>query len=150
MSAYRINIFNTFENILARGAFSVPNSSHSTFGQMEEESSWKIVEKIKKGNVILLCRGVRQIWGIAIASDDCRITDIDAFEEILRYEEKGFRFVTIDIYREFKSPVDGIIFFKGLLQNNPFDEELFCMELKHDKKKEAKFIEAMNKLLSTH
>ena len=150
MSVFRINIFNTFENVISRGAFSVPNSTHSTFGNLEEESNWEVVEEIKKGNVILLCRGFRQIWGIAIASDDCRITDVDSFEETLRYEENGFRFVSIDIYQEFKSPIDGKTFFKGLLEGNPFEEEIFCVELVHDKEKEPKFVEAIDKLLATY
>ncbi|MBE7411350.1 MAG: hypothetical protein L6Q54_01200 [Leptospiraceae bacterium] len=149
MSVYRINLFNTFENIISRGAFSVPSSSHPVF-EKHEEPSWKTVEDIKKGNIIFLCRGVRQIWGIAIASDDCRITDIDSYKEIMKYEDNGYRFVSIDIYREFQAPIDGTIFFKDILENNPFEENIFCSKLIYSQENESEFNEAINKLLSTH
>ncbi|NUM42511.1 MAG: hypothetical protein HUU45_12865, partial [Leptospiraceae bacterium] len=94
--------------------------------------------------------GVRQIWGIAIASDDCRITDIDSYKEIMKYEDNGYRFVSIDIYREFQAPIDGTIFFKDILENNPFEENIFCSKLIYSQENESEFNEAINKLLSTH
>ncbi|MCE9501846.1 MAG: hypothetical protein K8R21_15295 [Leptospira sp.] len=149
MSVYRINVFNSFENVIWRKAFSVPNRKNSISKGLEDHSGWDTVEKINKGNVILLCRGIRNIWAVAIAEDDCRITDVDSFKDVMKYKENGFRYVTLELYREFKSPIDGKTFFEGLLkEKNPFEDDKFCVELIPEKKLKDEFVGAINYLLA--
>lgn len=147
MSIYRVNLYNTFENIIKRKAFSAPSSTHSVYGELSELSKWETVEKIKKGNLILLCRGIRFVWAVAYANDDCRITDIDSFKPDMKFEKDGFRFVSIDIYKEYTSPLDGKKFFNNLVYENPFEDPNFCVEIKPAPELEMEFKKAINKLL---
>lgn len=147
MSVYRVNLYNTFDNVLKRKAFSVPSSDHTLYKELSDVSQWQMLEEIQKGNVLLLCRGIRLIWAIAYATDDCKFTDIDAFKQNLRYEEKGFRYISLDIYREFNAPIDGVKFFGNLLTNKPFEDTYFCTKLDYIPEKKDDFTRAMNKLL---
>jgi hypothetical protein len=147
MSVYRINAYNSFENVIKRKAFSAPSAQHPLFKELSELSNWGEVENIRHGNVILICRGIRFIWAIGYARGDCRITDVDAFKPVMKYEENGFRFVNMELYREFQSPVDGKKIFTDLLSNNPFDETFFCVRLNPLIDKKEEFTRAMNHLL---
>ena len=147
MSIYRVNLYNTFENIIKRKAFSAPSETHSLYKDLSEISKWNTLECIKQGNLILLCRGIRFVWAVAYASDDCRITDIDAFKPAMKYEKDGFRFVSLDIYKEYTSPLDGKKFFNNLVYENPFEDPHFCVEVKPADGLELDFAKAINKLL---
>ena len=149
MGVYRVNLYNTFENVIKRKAFSTPSSTHSLYGELSDLSNWGILEKIKKGNVLLLCRGIRFIWGIAYATDDCKITDIDSFKYPMKFEEFGYRYISIDIYKEFTSPIDGKKLFHNLLLSNPFEDPHFCVQLKELDDKKLEFNKTMNKLLES-
>ena len=48
MSIFRVNLYNTFENIIKRKAFSAPSSNHSVYGELSELSKWENIERIKK------------------------------------------------------------------------------------------------------
>ncbi|NUM42681.1 MAG: hypothetical protein HUU45_13740, partial [Leptospiraceae bacterium] len=89
MAVFRVNLYNTFENALKRRAFSAPSKTNREYNDFSDLSHWSELEKIKKGNLLLLCRGIYQIWSIAFATDDCRITNVDAFREEMRYERNG-------------------------------------------------------------
>ena len=89
MSIYRVNLYNTFENIIKRKAFSAPSSTHSVYGELSELSKWETVEK-KKRKFNLTCRGIRFVWAVAYANDDCRITDIDSFKPDMKFEKRWF------------------------------------------------------------
>lgn len=147
MSIFRVNLYNTFENIIKRKAFSAPSGTHSIYKDLSELSKWDTLEKIKKGNIILLCRGIRFVWAIAYASDDCRITDIDAFKPAMKFEKNGFRFISLDIYKEYASPLDGKKFFNNLVYEHPFEDPNFCVEIKPADGLEDEFHAAINKLL---
>jgi hypothetical protein len=84
---------------------------------------------------------------VAYANDDCRITDIDSFKPDMKFEKDGFRFVSIDIYKEYTSPLDGKKFFNNLVYENPFEDPNFCVEIKPAPELEAEFKKAINKLL---
>ncbi|MCC6275391.1 MAG: hypothetical protein IT569_06015 [Leptospiraceae bacterium] len=148
MAVFRVNLFNTFENALKRGAFSAPSKTNMEYSDFNDLSHWSELEHIKKGNLLLLCRGVNQIWAIAYATDDCKITDIDAFREEIKYEEHGYRYISFHIYKELQRPIDGKIFFDKLLtSHNPFIEPHLCMRLQPDKNLLPIFNKAINHLL---
>ncbi len=144
---YRVNLYNTFENIIHRKAFSAPSSTHSLYKDLSDLSKWETLDTIKKGNLILLCRGIRFVWGIAYASDDCKITDVDAFKPKMKFEKNGFRFVSLNIYKEYTSPLDGKKFFNNLVYEHPFEDPNFCVEIKPAPGLEEDFEMAINKLL---
>ena len=121
MSIYRVNLYNTFENIIKRKAFSAPSETHSLYKDLSEISKWNTL--------------------------DCRITDIDAFKPAMKYEKDGFRFVSLDIYKEYTSPLDGKKFFNNLVYENPFEDPHFCVEVKPADGLELDFAKAINKLL---
>lgn len=147
MAVFRLNVYNTYENVIKRRAFSAPSATHSLYKELSDISNWEEVDEIKHGNVILLCRGIRFIWAIAYARGDCRITDVDAFKPAMRYEEGGFRFVNLEIYREFQSPIDGKKLFNNLLENNPFEDTHFCIKLRYADIQKDEFTATVNKLL---
>ncbi|MCE9501847.1 MAG: hypothetical protein K8R21_15300 [Leptospira sp.] len=115
MAVFRVNLFSNFENSMRRKAFSAPSKSNSVYLDFHDISHWSEIEKIKKGNLLLLCRNINNIWAIGFAKCDCRITDVDAFREDMTYEKKGNRYVNFEVYRELNTPIDGRLFFEGLL-----------------------------------
>ncbi|MBE7411351.1 MAG: hypothetical protein L6Q54_01205 [Leptospiraceae bacterium] len=148
MAVFRVNLYNTFENALKRRAFSAPSKTNREYNDFSDLSHWSELEKIKKGNLLLLCRGIYQIWSIAFATDDCRITNVDAFREEMRYERNGFRYVNFKVYKELVQPIDGKIYFDKLFEKeNPFIEPHLCMQLNPITNRLGTFNKAINHLL---
>lgn len=148
MAIYRINVYNTYEYILERKAFSVPSIHHKKYNELSDVSNWQELENIKTGNLILICRGIRDIWAIAYANDDCRLSDIDAFKDPIHYEENGYQYVSFHLCLELNKPIHGDTYFRGLLKNDPFHEKFFCVHLEPDENKKEEYIESVNRLLN--
>lgn len=146
MAVFRVNLYKVYDNVLERKAFSVPSRFNQVYLDYYDISKWSELEKIKKGNLLLLCRSNRSIWAVGYAESDCKVTDIDAFRETICFQEDGFRFVRIGVYKIYSSPVDGNKYFKGLLENNPFEEPYICVQLIPQNKDE--FSESINELLT--
>ena len=149
MAVFRVNLFSNFENAMQRRAFSAPSKTNSVFLDYNDISKWSELEKIKKGNLLLLCRNIDYIWAVGFASQDCHITDVDSFREDMTYELQGNRYVNFEVYRELHTPVDGRIFFEGLLQNRPFEDYFLCIKLEPEKKLKNEFENAINFLLES-
>jgi hypothetical protein len=150
MSVYRINVYKTYDTVIKRKAFSAPSAINQLIRDKNDFSKWSELERIKKGNLVMLCRGIKQIWAIAYTTDDCRITDIDCHAPTMVYEENGFRFVSIEIYREFAKPIDGSIYFNNLLEQNAFEDTKYCVRLVPLASKIEEFNKGINELLQVN
>lgn len=148
MSVFRINLHNVFDLAIKRGAFSLPSKTNQAYEDYNDISHWSEMETIHKGNLLLFCKGVRNIWAVGYASADCCISDVDAFQETMKYERNGFRYISFNIYKELIHPIDGLVFFEGFFtKQNPFEEEYAIMKVEPEKKYIAEFDSAINKLL---
>jgi hypothetical protein len=149
MSVYRINLADNLEFTLKRKALSAPTEEYMRFLGKEDNVGYREVEKVKKGDVILLCRGIKKIQAVALVSEDCMIVDVDAYSSEPSYFEKGFRLLKFDIINILWEAVDGEAHFQNFIDGTPFSKGAmgFCFKVYPNPSKIAEFNQQLTRLL---
>ena len=149
MAIFRINLADTFDYTFKRNAFSAPTKAFMLSKGSDDNVGYSEVEKIRKGDLLLLCRGIRKIQATALAIEDCIISDVDAYSDKPVYFEKGFRLIKIELISTLWDSVDGEEFFNDLIDGSPFSQGAmgFCFRVYPHPEKIPSFSEKVTSLL---
>ncbi len=149
MAIYRINLADTFDYAIKRLAFSAHTQDYSKSRGTDDNVGYAELEKIRKGDLLLLCKGIKKIHASALAIDDCIISDIDAYSNESKYFENGFRLIRFELINSLSESIDGEQYFKDLIKGAPFSQGAmgFCFRVYPETDKIDAFASAVNRIL---